>query len=272
MTTDTHRTRAAAGRRPGLGVADRRRACSSSSFALALVGYGAVTVASLLARGDGARHATYAGVRTLRLDLSLRVGRRRGVEHRDRRHDDSFLPLVAGSTRHRRQSRGDTLSVTSHCPWSPGIPCTGHVRLVVPAATRIVGGSSDGHLTVRGVTSGMNLSSTDGGLEVHGATGTLRLDTSDGGISATGLRTGDVRASTSDGSVHLSFLAPPTAVRVTSSDGSVLVDVPHDLTVYRVVVSTKDGSRTVDVPTDPSSDRHIAVSTKDGSVRVETLR
>jgi hypothetical protein len=240
--------------------------------ALALVGYGAVAVASLLSRGDGARHASYAGVRTLHLDLSFEsvdvVGSSTatGVTMTRSFHWSLARPDIGARV------SGDTLSVTSHCPWSPGIPCTGHVRLVVPAATRIVGGSSDGHLTVRGVTSAMNLSSTDGGLEVHGATGTLRLNTSDGGISATGLHTGDVRASTSDGSVHLSFLAPPTAVRVTSSDGSVLVDVPHDLTVYRVVVSTKDGARTVDVPTDPSSDRHIAVNTKDGSVRVETLR
>jgi hypothetical protein len=80
-----------------------------------------------------------------------------------------------------------------------------------------------------------------------------------------------VRASTSDGSVHLSFLSPPTAVRVSSSDGSVLVDVPHDGTAYRVDVNTSDGSRTVDVPTDPSSYRHVAVSTQDGSVRIGTL-
>lgn len=240
--------------------------------ALALVGYGAVAVASLLSRGDGTRHASYAGVRTLHLDLSFEsvdlVGSSTatGVTMTRSFHWSLARPDIGARV------SGDTLSVSSHCPWSPGIPCTGHVRVVVPAGTRIVGGSSDGHLTVRGVTSAMNLSSTDGGLEVHGATGTLRLNTSDGGISATGLHTGDVRASTSDGSVHLSFLAPPTAVRVTSSDGSVLVDVPHDLTVYRVVVSTKDGSRIVDVPTDPSSHRHIAVSTKDGSVRVETLR
>jgi hypothetical protein len=240
--------------------------------ALALVGYGAVAVAGLLSRGDGTRHASYAGVRTLHLDLSFEsvdvVGSSTatGVTMTRSFHWSLARPDIGARV------SGDTLSVTSHCPWSPGIPCTGHVRLVVPAATRIVGGSSGGHLTVRRVTSAMNLSSTDGGLEVHGATGTLRLNTSDGGISATGLHTADLRASTSDGSVHLSFLAPPTAVRVTSSDGSVLVDVPHDLTVYRVVVSTKDGSRTVDVPTDPASDRHIAVSTKDGSVRVETLR
>jgi DUF4097 and DUF4098 domain-containing protein YvlB len=118
----------------------------------------------------------------------------------------------------------------------------------------------------------MNLSSSDGGIEVHGPTGPLRLDTSDGGISATGLRTGDVRASSSDGSVHLSFLSPPTTVSVASSDGSVLVDVPHDGTAYRVDISTSDGSRTVDVPTDPASDRHIAVSTQDGSVQITTLR
>ena len=239
--------------------------------ALALVGYGAVAVASLLSRGDGTSHATYAGVHTLHLDLSFEsvdvVGSSTatGVTMTRSFHWSTARPDIGARV------SGDTLTVTSHCPWTPGMPCTGHVRLVVPAATRIVGGSSDGHLTVRRVTSPMNLSSSDGGIEVHGATGTLRLDTSDGGISATGLHTGDVQASTSDGSVHLSFLTPPTAVRVTSSDGSVLVDVPHDLTVYRVNVSTKDGSRTVDVPTDPSSQRHIAVSTKDGSVRVETL-
>ncbi|HEY4314693.1 MAG TPA: DUF4097 family beta strand repeat-containing protein [Actinomycetes bacterium] len=240
--------------------------------ALALVGYGAVTVVSLLARGVGTRHATYAGVRTLHLDLSFEsvdvVGSSSATGVRMIRtfHWSLARPDIAAHL------SGDTLTVSSHCPWSPGIPCTGRVRLVVPAATRIVGGSGDGHLTVRGVTSAMNLSSSDGGLEVHGATGALRLSTSDGGISATGLHTGDVRASTSDGSVHLSFLAPPTAVRVTSSDGSVLVDVPHDGAAYRVNISTSDGSRTVDVPTDPSSDRHVAVSTQDGSVRVETLR
>jgi hypothetical protein len=240
--------------------------------ALALVGYGALAVASLLSRGDGTRHATYAGVRTLHMDLSFEsvdvVGSSTatGVTLTRSFHWSTARPDIGARV------SGDTLTVTSHCPWTAGMPCTGHVRLVVPASTRLVGGSSDGHLTVRHVTSAMSLTSTDGGIEVHGPTGPLRLATSDGGISATGLRTGTVQASTSDGSVHLLFLSSPAAVRVTSSDGSVLVEVPHDLTVYRVVVSTKDGSRTVDVPTDPSSDRHIAVSTKDGSVRVETLR
>jgi hypothetical protein len=240
--------------------------------ALALVGYGAVAVASLLSRGDGNRHATYAGVRTLHMDLSFEsvdvVGSSTatGVTMTRTFHWSTARPDIGA------QQSGDTLTVTSHCPWTPGMPCTGHVRLVVPAGTRLVGGSSDGHLTVRGITSPMNLSSSDGPLEVHGATGPLRLHTSDGSVSATGLRTGDVRVSTSDGSVHLSFLSPPTAVRVSSSDGSVLVDVPHDGTAYHVDVSTSDGSRTVDVPTDPSSDRQVAVSTQDGSVRIETLR
>jgi hypothetical protein len=240
--------------------------------ALALVGYGAAAVASLLSRGDGTRHATYTGVRTLHLDLSFEsvdvVGSSTatGVTMTRTFHWSTARPEIGA------RLSGDTLTVSSHCPWTPGMPCTGHVRLVVPAGTRLVGGSSDGHLTVRHVTSPMNLSSSDGGLEVHGATGPLRLSTSDGGISATGLRTGDVQASTSDGRVHLQFLSAPTAVRVTSSDGSVLVEVPHDRTAYRVDVSTSDGSHTVDVPTDPSSDRHVAVTTKDGSVRVQTLR
>jgi hypothetical protein len=240
--------------------------------ALAMVGYGVVAVASLLARGDGSRHGAYAGVRTLHLDLAFESvdvvgsGTATGVTLMRTFHWSTARPDIGA-----RRS-GDTLRVTSHCPWSPGLPCTGHVRLVVPTGTRLVGGSTDGHLTVRHVIGAMDLTSTDGGIEVHGSTGPLRLHTSDGGISATGLRTGDVQASTSDGSVHLLFLAPPNAVRVTSSDGSVLVEVPHDGTVYRVDVSTSDGSRTVDVPTDSSSDRHVAVTTQDASVRVQTLR
>jgi hypothetical protein len=240
--------------------------------ALALVGYGAVAVASLLSRGDGNRHATYAGVRTLHMDLSFEsvdvVGSSTatGVTMTRTFHWSTARPDIVA------RLSGDTLTVTSHCPWSPGMPCTGHVRLVVPTATRVVGGSSDGHLTVRRLTGPMNLSTSDGGLEVHRATGPLRLHTSDGGISATGLRSGVLRASTSDGSVHLSFLAPPTTVHVTSGDGSVLVEVPHDGTAYRVDVNTSDAAHTVDVPTDPSSARHVAVTTQDGSVRVQTLR
>src|SRR5690242_5726033 len=108
--------------------------------ALALVGYGAVAVASLLARGDGARHGTYTGVRTLRLDLSFEsvdvVGSSTatGVTMTRTFHWSTARPDIGSHL------SGDTLTVTSHCPWTPGLPCTGHVRLVVPAGTRVAGG------------------------------------------------------------------------------------------------------------------------------------
>lgn len=237
------------------------------TLALLLVAYGAVVLASLLSRETRTSTDSFDGIRTIQLDTSFEsvdvVASDGTTVDVDRRWTWSLKqPSV------RTRQVGDRLVVSSSCPFSPGLPCTGRVQLVVPADVAVLGGSSDGHLLLSGLTGPLDVHNADGGVELRDVTGRLRLSTSDGSVRAEGLASDQVTIDTADGSVQLSFATPPTTVRASTSDGSLEIVVPKDGTAYAVSVSVSDGSQDVDVPTDPESSRTIDVHTSDGSVRI----
>lgn len=235
---------------------------------LALVAYYAVAVASLLSRAYETRAGTYRGVQVVDLDLSFEevevVGSPSTTEVRMSRGYHWSLSKPEIVTR----QVGDRLVVRSSCRFTPGLPCTGWVRLTVPAALRVAGGSTDGHLTLRSLTGPVDVETSDGGITVSRATGGLRLQSRDGTIEGSRLRSADVHAASSDGSVHLVFSTPPRSVVATSRDGSVELILPDDGTTYDVRARATDGSTDVSVPTDPKSTRHLTARTSDGSIRI----
>ena len=145
---------------------------------------------------------------------------------------------------------GDTLTITSNCPYTPGPECRGTVRIVVPTGIAVDASTGDGHLRLD------NLS------------GPITLGTGDGSITADRLHGPDIAAVTGDGDVRLAFSEPPTSVKVTSGDGDIHVELPNARDVYRVDAEAADGAETVTVPTDPAANRHIDVTTQDGTVQV----
>lgn len=236
-------------------------------LALLLVAYGAVVLASLLARETRTSTDTFEGITTVQLDTSFEsvdvIGSDRAGVDVDRRWTWSMKePSV------QTRQVGDRLVVSSSCPFSPGLPCTGRVQLAVPSDVAVLGGSSDGHLLLSDLTGPLDVHNADGGVELRDVSGPLRLSTSDGSVRAEGLTSDRVTVDTSDGSVQLSFAKAPTTVRASTSDGSLEIVVPKDGTAYAVTVSVSDGSQSVDVPTDPESARRISVRTSDGSVRI----
>jgi len=128
--------------------------------------------------------------------------------------------------------------------------------------------NSDGSLTLRDLDGPVDLSTSDGSINASNLTGRVRLHTVDGSMAAAGLRSDEVEATTSDGSVRLSFAVAPSSVTAASGDGSIEVVVPSDGTAYAVTGTTGDGSRDVSVPLDSRSARHMKLSTGDGSLRV----
>lgn len=235
---------------------------------LALVAYYAVAVAGLLSRAYETRAGTYRGVQVVELDLSFEevevVGSPSATEVRMSRGYHWSLSKPEIVTR----QVGDRLVVRSSCRFTPELPCSGWVRLTVPAGLRVSGGSTDRHLAFRNLTGPVDVETSDGGITVSGATGPLRLQSRDGTIEGWGLRSADVVAATSDGSVRLSFATPPTSVLATSRDGSIELTLPEDTTKYDVNASTRDGSTDVSVPTDPKSARELTARTSDGSIRI----
>jgi hypothetical protein len=237
-------------------------------LSLLSVGWGALTVADLLARATEDRSATYDGIRSVDIDVGFESVQIVGAANTTsvsmtRSYTWSMVKPTIGNRRD-----GDLLSITSSCPFTPGIGCSGHIRLVVPKDLEVRVRGSDGSMTLRDLDGPLDVATSDGSVIASNLTGQLTLHTSDGSVVATGLRAEEVDARTSDGSVRLSFDIAPSNVTAHTSDGSVEVVVPADGTAYNVQASTSDGGREISVPTDPSSAHQLVVSTSDGSIRV----
>jgi hypothetical protein len=241
-------------------------------LSLLLVAYGAVALASLLARDTQTRSASYQGVTTIELDTGFEDVDVVAAEGADsvamtRRWTWSLSEPTVSS----RQD-GDRLVLSSSCTFSPGLPCTGLIRLTVPPDLRVVGGVSDGHLLVDGLTSPLDVQTTDGSLDLRALSGDLRLVTRDASLRGTGLTSDRVTLESSDGSAHLTFARPPSSVRATTRDGSIEVRLPDDGTAYDVSVDVSDGSQQVTVPTASRSPHTVTLHARDGSVRVAPTR
>jgi len=256
-----------AGPRPDAGLRLSLRILAVG-FALLTVGWTAFTVASLLARATDHRSATYDGVRALDIDLGFESVEIVGAAHATSVSMTRSYTWSLGKPSITNRLDGDLLSISSSCPFSVGLGCSGHVRLVVPGSMDVQVHNSDGSVTLRDLNGPVDLSTSDGSITAANLTGRVTLHSSDGSLVATGLRSEQVDASTSDGSVRLSFELAPSSVTAHSGDGSIEVVVPADGTAYHVTGTTGDGSRDVTVPTDSNSARRMRLSTGDGSVRV----
>jgi len=163
---------------------------------------------------------------------------------------------------------GDRLILKDGCRHVMNVFCVTSYDLRVPAQLALHVTTSDGAVTVSGISGDLDLHTADGGITADGASGRLQLRTSDGAVIARDLHSTTVAATTSDGRVLLSFLVDPDTVNAHTSDGSLRITVPRDDTAYQVVAATSDGSRTVDVNTNATSPRTISARTSDGPVSV----
>jgi hypothetical protein len=166
-----------------------------------------------------------------------------------------------------RASNGQ-LTLKDGCPNGLVIFCDVSFDLRVPAGLALQLTTKNGAVAVSGVTGALDIHTSNGSITADGASGQLSLQTSNGAIRARDLHTAVVDATTSNGSVTVSFLTAPTQVAVTTSNGAVRVTVPRGSGPFKVDVATDNGSRTVDVPTDPEATSTISAHTSNGSVRI----
>lgn len=220
-------------------------------MALVAILFTTLSIIGSLARDSRAVQVEYAGVRVVDVDVAAEsvVVVAGTAASTDVRLDRTISWSWKKPTFSQRQE-GDRLVVRSSCPFSFGRGCGGTVRLVVPPAT-----------TVRAATSA-------GAVRATGLSGVLVLNSSAGSVEATGLRSPDVTATSSAGSVRLTFSVAATKVRADSSAGSVEVALPQGTESYRVNADSSAGSTDVTVRTDPAAHRALDVQSSAGSVRV----
>ena len=218
---------------------------------------GAVLVSTLSIVGVLGRESvridrTYPGIRVVDIDVgaeSVEIVAGAGSRTQIRR----VVSWSLGRPTVSQRRQGDRLVVRSNCPISFGRGCGGTLRLAVPAATEVRADVSGASITVGGMS------------------GVLVLTSSAGSVRGRGLVSPDVTASSSAGSVSLTFAVPPSRVSTESSAGSVQVLVPRGSETYRVDASSSAGSSKVSVRTDPGSSRTIKARSSAGSVRVAYL-
>ena len=218
---------------------------------------GAVLVSTLSIVGVLGRESvridrTYPGIRAIDIDVgaeSVEIVAGAGSRTQIRR----VVSWSLGRPTVSQRRHGDRLVVRSSCPISFGRGCGGTLRLAVPAATEVRADVSGASITVGGMS------------------GVLVLTSSAGSVRGRGLVSPDVTASSSAGSVSLTFAVPPRRVSTESSAGSVQVLVPRGSETYRVDASSSAGSSKVSVRTDPGSSRTIKARSSAGSVRVAYL-
>lgn len=142
-----------------------------------------------------------------------------------------------------------------------------HVYIETPTAIDLEGRTSDGSLKVTGLQGGIQLHTSDGSVDVsdvsgavrltasdgsirmHNVSGTLESRSSDGSVHIDGQFTG-VQVHTSDGSLELTLAEGSklaTASRIESSDGKVMIHVPHTLAAD-LDIHTSDGHIQCDLP------------------------
>jgi Putative adhesin len=239
-------------------------------LSLIAVGWCAFTAASLLARVTAHRSATYDGVRSLDVDLGFESVEIVAGDDTSSVTMTRSYTWSLGKPSVTNRLDGGLLSISSSCPFTVGLGCSGHVRLVVPKDLTVQVHNSDGSLTLRDLTGSLDLSTSDGSIHASNLTGPVKLHSDDGSMTATGLRSDNVEATTADGSIRLSFEVAPSSVTADTSDGSIEVVVPDDGTAYNVTATTGDGSKDVSVPTDPNATSRMKLSTGDGSIKALT--
>ena len=186
------------------------------------------------------------------------------VERTWSRNDREFSPVI------EPDSDGNWTGVVlqGDCPSVVSIRCAVDYRVTVPPGTTVVVRSNAGAVRISGIEGGVDASSTAGSVLVRDIAGRVVLASDAGYVRGEGLRSAEVDARSSAGSVRLFFETAPDTVDAESGAGRVEVVVPDDGAVYDVDATTDAGSNVVAIATDPESVRSIRAHADAGDVLV----
>jgi hypothetical protein len=138
--------------------------------------------------------------------------------------------------------------------------------IAAPAGIEVRAVTGAGGIEVDGVDGMVDLGTGAGEIRLSALGGPVRLDTGAGRIKGVGLAGPEVEASTSSGTIDLTFTAMPERVDASTSAGSILLSVPGG--PYRVDARTGAGRTEIGVPTSPDSSHTIRARSSAGSVTI----
>ena len=230
-----------------------------------------------LAGGTRIDRASYRAVGTVELvaDGDIRV-------HTGSADDIGVERIGRGGLRHPRYAvvrESDRLVVTYRCPSFLTFRCSAALDVTVPARTRLVLRTSNGHVEASGVDGGVDARTVDGTVALHGVAGGIRVMTVDGAIDVSKAG-GDVIARSHDGTVTIAGAEDDVQARTangrvdisgvrgdvdaTTVNGAVTVHGPG--TPVDLDIHARHSRPTVAAPTDPRAGQHVRITTSHGTV------
>lgn len=124
--------------------------------------------------------------------------------------------------------RADEGRLEIECLWPGGKPKSGDgcaFEILVPDARGVAADTSNGSITIAGLSGKLVADTSNGSISVEGHDGPVHADTSNGSISARDV-TGRVDADTSNGSISVALTdANPGPVHLDTSNGAITLEV-----------------------------------------------
>ncbi|MFI7441280.1 hypothetical protein [Nonomuraea indica] len=174
---------------------------------------------------------------------------------------------AAGDGRASWSFDGGALRLSADCTIVFG-DCGARYHVRVPPGVRVVVRSAEDGVVVRDLAQDVEVTSP-GPIRVYGTSGRLRLTGADSLIAGDRLRSADVEARTTTGTINLAFAAPPTRLEMRSGDGRVTATVPDG--PYRVTAESRNGRQRSQLRS-TASDRTIVARTGTGDIRLLTAQ
>ncbi len=166
-------------------------------------------------------------------------------------------------------TNGGTTTIQGRCGDNWFSRCSLEITVSAPPTVHLTVTGTNGAIEVSDLTGSVRIETTNGRIDTRNLIGTLDLRTINGAIRAVGCESDDVIARTTNGAVDLDFTQAPSTVEAKSTNGSITVRVPDDVT-YFVEAHTVNGHvDTNDIGSDRKAERTINAETVNGSITVK---
>ncbi|MEU4347584.1 hypothetical protein [Streptomyces sp. NPDC023838] len=170
---------------------------------------------------------------------------------------------------------GDTLKLRPECDGRLAVTslgCSVELDLTVPAGVALKVNSGSGTVRVSGLTGPVDVDGGSGSVKLYGVRGPINASVGSGSFSGAAIGSAEAEVHSSSGHAELEFVTPPREVTASTGSGGVDLLVPAG-SRYRVEGTKGSGTRDIeDSLLDPSSDRHITVSSGSGTATLDYTR
>lgn len=224
-------------------------------LAVAVIADGAFTLLDLGARHTFVTRSSYAGVRSLRVDVDKADVRLMAAPAGARLTVVAHVTDALDRPRRIATSSAGRLHLEQSCPLTFSVVCAVTYDIAVPSGVVVVVRSGDGNVTATGLAT----------------TSTVSLSSGDGDITATGLRATRVRLNSGNGTIDAQLAKAPEQLQASSGDGDIRLTVPN--VPYAVHAGSGAGSVSDDaLQINPASPRSIDATSGAGSVTIRPAR